>query len=103
MASQMPVAISVTTAGLTMAIGIFALTSSGRLLFQIGAVSLLVGALALFPASTLFAFGAGAVLWHAVTGSGLARWASSMAQDENAIHSAQVTLPKADASNARVM
>ncbi|MBK7403958.1 MAG: hypothetical protein IPJ41_04835 [Phycisphaerales bacterium] len=75
-ASQLPLAVSVATAGLTMTVGVFALTWSGGLLFQVGAVSLLAGGLAMFPDTSGFALGAAALLWSAVTGAGLARWAA---------------------------
>ena len=75
-AAQLPLAVSVATATLTLTVGLFALTWSGSLLFQTGFVSLLAGALALFPDSSGFALGAAAVIWVAVTGTGLTRWAN---------------------------
>lgn len=75
-AAQLPLGLSLATAGLTMAVGLFALTWSGALLVQVGFVSLLAGGLAMFPDQSNFALAAGAVIWQAVTGSGLARWAA---------------------------
>jgi hypothetical protein len=62
-----------------MAVGLFALTWSCSLLVQVGFVSLLAGSLAMFPSDATFALGAAAIMWHAVTGSGLARWAARVA------------------------
>lgn len=73
--AELPEAVSVSTALLTLTVGIFALTWSGSLLFQIGSVSVLAGGLALFPDSSGFALAAAAVIWLVVTGTGLARWA----------------------------
>ncbi len=103
MVSQLPMSISVATAGLTMTVGIFALTWSGRLLFSIGAASLLAGALAMFPASAIFAFGAGAVLWHAVTGSGLSRWALQASSDDSSMEIARSVITQPPVKNFRVM
>jgi hypothetical protein len=74
--AELPLAASVTTALLAVTVGIFALTWSGALLFQVGAVSVLAGALALLPDDSGFALGAAAVLWLTVTGTGLTRWGS---------------------------
>jgi len=73
--TELPEALSVATALLTITVGIFALTWSGTLLFQIGSVSLFAGALALFPDDSGFALAAAAVIWLVVTGAGLTRWA----------------------------
>ena len=62
-------------ATLTLTVGLFALTWSGTLLFQTAFVSILAGALALFPDNSGFALGAAAVIWVAVSGTGLTRWA----------------------------
>ncbi len=78
-AAQLPLGIGLATAGLTITVGLFALTWSGGLLVQVGFVSLLAGALAMFPDDSGFALGAAAIIWHAVTGSGLARWAARAA------------------------
>lgn len=77
--AQLPLALSVATAGLTMTVGVFALTWSGNLLFQVGAVSIFAGALAMLPDQSGFALAAAAVVWTAVTGAGLARWAAQNA------------------------
>lgn len=73
--AQLPIGIAVATAGLTLTVGLFALTWSGKLLFQVGFVSLLAGGMAMFPDSSGFAMSAAAVIWIAVTGAGLTRWA----------------------------
>lgn len=78
---ELPLAVSVATALLTITVGIFALTWSGTLLFQIGSVSLLAGGLALFPDSSGFALVAAAVIWTVVTGTGLTRWAGKTANE----------------------
>lgn len=80
-AAQLPMALAVATAALTLTVGIFALTWSGTLLFQIGFVSLLAGALAIFPDASGFALGAAAVIWVAVTATGLTRWAARTAYE----------------------
>ncbi len=77
--AELPQAVSVATALLTLTVGIFALTWSGPLLFQIGSVSLFAGGLALFPDESGFALAAAAVVWLVVTGTGLTRWASRIA------------------------
>ena len=79
--AELPLAVAVATAALTLTVGIFALTWSGSLLFLSGFVSLLSGGLALLPDRSGFALGAAAVLWIAVTGTGLARWASRIASE----------------------
>ncbi len=73
--AQLPISVAVATAGLTLTVGLFALTWSGTLLFQVGFVSLLAGGLAMFPSDSGFALNAAAVIWIAVTGAGLTRWA----------------------------
>ena len=83
-ADELPMAISVWTTGLTMAVGLFALTWSGRILIQVGFVSCLAGALALIPDTSGFGLGAAAVLWNAVTGTGLSRWAMKTFEHEGA-------------------
>lgn len=77
--AELPQAVSVATALLTLTVGIFALTWSGTLLFQIGSVSVFAGGLALFPDESGFALAAAAVIWLVVTGTGLTRWASRVA------------------------
>ncbi|VAX41775.1 hypothetical protein MNBD_PLANCTO03-820 [hydrothermal vent metagenome] len=77
--AQLPIGVAVATAGLTLSIGLFALTWSGKLLVQVGFVSVLAGGLALFPDDSGFAISAAAVIWIAVTGAGLTRWAVRVA------------------------
>lgn len=82
-AANLPLAAAVATAALTLTVGLYALTWSGSLLFQAGFVSLLAGGLAVFPDRSGFALGAAAVIWIAVTGTGLARWASRAAAESS--------------------
>lgn len=92
-AAQLPVALALMTACLAITVGAFALTWSGTLLFQMGFVSVLVGGLAMFPDGTGFALGAAAVAWHAVTGTGLTRWASRVAPQPPTITHGPISLP----------
>jgi uncharacterized protein YhaN len=91
-AAQLPLAVSLATASLTLTVGLFALTWSGGLLVQVGFVSLLAGGLAMFPDTSGFALGAGVVFWHAVTGSGLARWAARTAPQPTVAFAPAATL-----------
>lgn len=94
--AELPQAVAVSTALLTITVGIFALTWSGSLLFQVGSVSVFAGGLALFPDQSGFALAAAAVIWLVVTGTGLTRWAASL----TGVSSAPVVNPGGAASAA---
>jgi chemotaxis protein histidine kinase CheA len=96
-AIQLPLGLGLATAGLTITVGLFALTWSGKLLVQVGFVSILAGGLAMFPDDSGFALGAAAIIWHAVTGSGLARWAARAAPP---LPAAATPLVQTDAQSA---
>ncbi len=72
---QLPMAVSLLTAGLVVSCGLLFIGASLSLVVQSVCATLAACGLSLLPDPTYSAMGAGVLLWHGIMAAGLARWA----------------------------